>query len=449
MARGGSFTPLKVNPARLNMIKIRQSWSKYNLYNLSRAKGQDNRARTFFALKWKAKSVSRNYHGSQVREGDWTRMFDRRLRSVIPMDAKYLATNDGSIESAGRGMGAELRRPKKSTPAIPYMQMIYAPLERRLDTAVFRAMFASSIRQARQFVIHGAVTVNGKKMKFPGYLLNPGDLFQVNSDRVMYAAGQPKENPAKVKAEKQVAEEAEAEAEAQAEAAAKEREEAIQSMVEKDEEEIAIDRDPRQVLKQLQAQARTILSDSRADVGGKRKQDLRAFTRTIRQLLSQSKKGDSIHSASLETQFAEIQEQLRIRQENKQRKSASESDGSSQKSNDTDAEISQSKSLGVSEQADDNTVTILSSSEVSELYTAIKSMHENPIDDSKPYATPWMPRDFMSAFAFIPRFLEVNHNICAAVYLRHPVAKPGMAEVPSPYSEDTSTIAFSWYLRRR
>lgn len=44
------------------------------------------------------------------------------------------------------------------------MQMTYAPLERRLDTAIFRAMFASSSRQARQFVIHGAVKVNGKQV---------------------------------------------------------------------------------------------------------------------------------------------------------------------------------------------------------------------------------------------------------------------------------------------
>lgn len=47
----------------------------------------------------------------------------------------------------------------------PYMQMTFAPLERRLDTAVFRALFASSVRQARQFVIHGAVKVNGKKVR--------------------------------------------------------------------------------------------------------------------------------------------------------------------------------------------------------------------------------------------------------------------------------------------
>ena len=55
----------------------------------------------------------------------------------------------------------------------------------------------------------------------------------------------------------------------------------------------------------------------------------------------------------------------------------------------------------------------------------------------------------MSAFAFIPRYLEVNHNVCSAVYLRHPVARPGLAEVPSPISNETASLAFNWYLRRR
>lgn len=48
----------------------------------------------------------------------------------------------------------------------PYMHMTFAPMERRLDIAMFRAMFASSPRQARQFCIHGGVTVNGKKVPF-------------------------------------------------------------------------------------------------------------------------------------------------------------------------------------------------------------------------------------------------------------------------------------------
>ena len=45
------------------------------------------------------------------------------------------------------------------------MNMVYAELERRLDTAIYRAMFASSARQAREFVVHGWVKVNGKKVR--------------------------------------------------------------------------------------------------------------------------------------------------------------------------------------------------------------------------------------------------------------------------------------------
>lgn len=87
------------------------------------------------------------------------------------MDAARLAEDDGSKVSAGRGSGlqspqflqnlADGRKPAQEQ-LTPFMQMAFAPLERRLDTAIFRALFASSARQARQFVVHGAVTVNGK-----------------------------------------------------------------------------------------------------------------------------------------------------------------------------------------------------------------------------------------------------------------------------------------------
>lgn len=45
------------------------------------------------------------------------------------------------------------------------MNMTYAPLERRIDVAIHRALFASSTRQARQFVVHGAVKVNGQVVR--------------------------------------------------------------------------------------------------------------------------------------------------------------------------------------------------------------------------------------------------------------------------------------------
>ena len=80
------------------------------------------------------------------------------------MNPDYLAANDGSNESAGRGSGEQLERPRRRPDATPYMQMTFAPLERRLDSAIFRSLFASSARQARQMVVHGAVKVNGKKV---------------------------------------------------------------------------------------------------------------------------------------------------------------------------------------------------------------------------------------------------------------------------------------------
>ncbi|KAI5308375.1 mitochondrial 37S ribosomal protein nam9, partial [Ascosphaera atra] len=151
-----------------------QSWNKYNLYHLRHQRLPATHSRTFFQQKWTAKSLARAYHGEQVREAQWERMFSRRLRAVIPMDAVDLGQNDGSRESAGRGAG--LDRPNHPAGAtqglslgvgrkttVPYMQMTFAPLERRLDVAIFRALFASSARQARQFVVHGAVTVNGQK----------------------------------------------------------------------------------------------------------------------------------------------------------------------------------------------------------------------------------------------------------------------------------------------
>ncbi|MFH1776787.1 MAG: 30S ribosomal protein S4 [Candidatus Omnitrophota bacterium] len=49
-------------------------------------------------------------------------------------------------------------------------------LERRLDNVVFRLCFASSRPQARQFVRHGGVLVNGKKVNIPSYSVKVEDV---------------------------------------------------------------------------------------------------------------------------------------------------------------------------------------------------------------------------------------------------------------------------------
>ena len=52
-------------------------------------------------------------------------------------------------------------------------------LERRLDTVVYRSKFVPTVFSARQFVNHGHVTVNGKKVNISSYLLKENDVVQV------------------------------------------------------------------------------------------------------------------------------------------------------------------------------------------------------------------------------------------------------------------------------
>ncbi len=52
-------------------------------------------------------------------------------------------------------------------------------LERRLDNVVFRMGFARTRREARQIVDHKHITVNGKVINIPSYLIKAGDVVEV------------------------------------------------------------------------------------------------------------------------------------------------------------------------------------------------------------------------------------------------------------------------------
>ncbi len=52
-------------------------------------------------------------------------------------------------------------------------------LESRLDNVVYRMGFASSRAEARQLVVHGHFTVNGKRVDIPSYLTKDGDVIAI------------------------------------------------------------------------------------------------------------------------------------------------------------------------------------------------------------------------------------------------------------------------------
>ena len=58
-------------------------------------------------------------------------------------------------------------------------EILLQQLELRLDNVVYRLGFAPSRRAARQYVLHGHVTVNGRKAAVPSMVLGVGDVVSV------------------------------------------------------------------------------------------------------------------------------------------------------------------------------------------------------------------------------------------------------------------------------
>ena len=56
---------------------------------------------------------------------------------------------------------------------------LVAFLERRLDTIIYRAKFATTVFSARQLINHGHIKVNGKKVNIPSFLTKPEDTIEI------------------------------------------------------------------------------------------------------------------------------------------------------------------------------------------------------------------------------------------------------------------------------
>lgn len=276
-------------------------------------------------------------------------------------------------------------------------------------------------------------------MIYPGYQLNPGDMFQVEPERVMYATGAPKDAEER-RATRQFRKK---ESTSSDEASPSEDNESPPPATpapstEEAEPEPQTPPSPKTTMKDLLARAKSVLEASRDTLSGKRKKDLRALQSMLKRTLSRP----TILTDSIDAQILELTEKLNMNTPPPPASSSPNTpapDGSS-----PPASTSVPAPVPISGAA-----AALGASERALLKAAMAEARENPVDASKPYATPWRPRPFMSAFAFVPRYLEVHHRICSAVYLRHPVARPGLAEVPTPFPSDLNGLAYLWYLRRR
>jgi small subunit ribosomal protein S4 len=82
----------------------------------------------------------------------------------------------GVLERQFRTYFARAERGKGNT-----AESLMSLLERRLDNIVHRIGFAPSRAAARQMVLHGHITINGRRLDVPSYLVKAGDLLRVKN----------------------------------------------------------------------------------------------------------------------------------------------------------------------------------------------------------------------------------------------------------------------------
>jgi ribosomal protein S4 len=268
-------------------------------------------------------------------------------------------------------------------------------------------------------------------MAHPGYMLNPGDMFAVDVDTVLWATGRSKTHPDAIKAAaaREITSSSESKPREDAEGAEDALEEGIIEEGEILIEENSSDTEAISARRARLRKAKKLIADTqeKLELKAARKVELRALRRRIPSLLG------NIKSESSEEEVEAFENELaaalvKIEELQKQREVAPVS-------SDNALINARSRYIKTSATADDHI------SKLANLYSEVLP--------EKSYEQPWVPRDWMAPFAYVPRYLEVNYTICSAVYLRHPVARPGQGEIPTPFSLETGGLAHNWYLRRR
>lgn len=465
---------------------MRTSFNKYNLFNLYKKGQVDFRSKTLYQQKWTAKQETRAYHGEHLTESRWQAVFDPKLDSVAQLDASL---RGGEIQET------------------PFLMQTFAVLEKRLDFAVFRAMLASSVRQARQFILHGNVFVNGVKIAHPNYTLKAGDVFHVKPEKVLQALGARKPSLAEaLKVDKtqvvlwnKYVKEARESPRAAWEAklaklrAMPDSHPRKQSFLEfLNQYNRTLEREE---IKEMRSCTPTNLLTKIIQVYANTNKDLDSVDE--KDFMAVVEKDTKLAPVALEC-LREFAKSGQIAQDKIKGKKWEEltglSEGLLSPSEDIKKKLSDTAKVSIrsgkkhlselvkvysevirkgfeAKKGDKGSVDIPYDEkwaqnlrlheplDVSSLVedeakanTAIKLPWQNHVygrkNPSRPYFTPWKPRPFLAPFAILPHHLEVSFKTCHAVYLRDPVARPGHSEVISPFDLSVHERAYMYYIRR-
>ncbi|CDR47365.1 CYFA0S31e00848g1_1 [Cyberlindnera fabianii] len=457
--------------------RVRASWNKYNLFNLYKKGRVSFQGQNLYQQKWTAKQETRSYHGEFLTEKRFQADFSQKLESVAHLDASLRGENNVTT---------------------PVPLQTYAVLERRLDFALFRAMFASSVRQARQFIIHGYVQVNGIRIRQPGYSLQEGDIFHVKPEKVLQALGatkpsikqsvkvdsvqiakwndfvhKAKKNPRAVwEAQREKRKSGKPLDEVEQEAVrqkVRHFNDKIEQQMLKDQKEFTRSRVLKQVIQlgikeevPTVATFTPILSTEASEKAFKLFQKITSSKEFDVETLKTKSDEDltKLVSGALdkESQTSRTEAEKKIFSEAKQLVSsiqsihwedlrkASEASKLDSDAKDLPYDPEWANRLHFHDRLDKSAV--LEDESTAKVVLPWQKGLYGRQDVKKPYFTPWKVRPFIAPFAILPSHIEISFETCHAVYMRDPVALPGKSEVISPFALPVHERAYMWYIRR-
>lgn len=452
--------------------RVRASMNKYNLFNIYKKPNPRYNTKTHFQQKWLAKQETRAYHGEHLGEKQWKAMFKPNLNSVAQLDASL--------------QGRKIQH-------TPMAIQTYATLEKRLEFAVFRALFASSIRQAREFIKGGHVKVNGITVRHSSFPLKSGDMFSVEPEKVLFAMGRAK--PSLTKAIKtdnsqihawnkyvQNAKDHPRDAWEK-----KQSKPASLNTLDNHVEETKVTAESynksleQQMLEEQRQTTRVSILNGILSAGENKEAEeleakvfqkvlpnladaekaLNAYTLLKKEkhplvethsaeacekyISTKSTEYETPAAAKLASQVKKILsevlnlhlEYLRVTCEKNKLKAGQEMDSFASFKPE---KMRKHKPLSKEEVLEDESKALVNLPWQKGLF--------GRQDATKPYFTPWTPRPFLGAFAVLPHHLEVSYETCHAIYLNDPVARPGQSEVISPFPLPTHERAFLFYSRK-
>jgi len=171
---------LRYKPLYKKFVQLRQNvQNRKKIYNFKKQKWQ--KLLKYLLKLNKSKRKIRMYDHSIYYKPKFTFYLNNKFRFNLQTKKRFNIFYGNFTERYLKNNVEKVLKTKKSFNYFSNINSCFIEIfESRIDTILYRAHFALSIRNARQFISHGQVSINHKKIKNSSHTVNKGDFININ-----------------------------------------------------------------------------------------------------------------------------------------------------------------------------------------------------------------------------------------------------------------------------